>query len=486
VIKASIHLNINLYVILAVALIVPVAASAAPPAMAATDALDQAGGKPDTTVNSPGPTDRLQVFASQEVYPRRRLGLKESFDKANNYNKEILVSEASLPIAQAGITIAGAIPNPIFNSTYGFGPAWEYIAAGNNQQVGWSEELQVLGKRTKKIAVAKAQRGQAQLQIQAVRFSVHNRLRRAYAELAAAAAYSDLVEDQRLVAVKLVDIATKRYDAGKAPGSEVLQAKLAVLQFDTLRNLAKGRLVQDSAQLSQLLGETPYHQEIINADVNSLFALSAANTVVVPGVSRGVPALENLLPAAWNERKDLKVAIQQAYVDYRAHGLAKTFWLPDPSVGFNFLYSTYKKLQPLYIPYNAPFQPGFQLEVSHETPIFYHYQGERNQAKATWLQQLKQTDLLTSQIAASAVSSYEELVTTIENIKKFQDKLLPAASQVAQLSRRSYQLGKSDLATAMLAQQQYQQVRSNYFDAVVAYQNAWADLETAVGVPLKI
>jgi cobalt-zinc-cadmium efflux system outer membrane protein len=464
-------------------LIIATAASTA----AATNALDQTANVQDqTTAPALGKPDRLQMSASQEVYPRRRLKLQECFDKGNNNNKEILVAAAALPIAQAGVTIAGAIANPIFNNTYGFGPAWEYIAAGNNQQVGWSEELQVLGKRSKKIAVAKAQRGEAQLQLQSVRFSVYNRIRRAYAELAAAAAYSDLIEDQRLVAAKLVDIATKRYDAGKAPGSEVLQAKLAVLQFDTVRNLAKGRLVQDSAQLSQLLGEIPMHQEIINADVNSLFALSAANTVVVPQISKGIPSLETILPTAWNERKDLRAAIQQAYVDYRAHHLAKTFWLPDPSAGFNFLYSTYKKLQPMYIAGHAPFQPGFQLEVSHETPIFYHYQGERNQAKATWMQQLKQNDLLTSQIATSVVVSYEELVTTLANIEKFQNELLPDAAQVAQLNRRSYQLGKSNLAAAMLAQQQYQQVRSNYFDAVVAYQNAWADLEASVGVPIKL
>jgi hypothetical protein len=108
---------------------------------------------------------------------------------------------------------------------------------------------------------------------------------------------------------------------------------------------------------------------------------------------------------------------------------------------------------------NAPFQPGFQVEVSHETPIFYHYQGERNLARATWFEQCKQNDLLTSQIAVSIVTSYEALVTASTNIVKFEKELLPAAANVAQLNRRSYQLGKSDLASAMLAQQQYQQIR---------------------------
>ena len=59
------------------------------------------------------------------------------------------------------------------------------------------------------------------------------------------------------------------------------------------------------------------------------------------------------------------------------------------------------------------------------------------------------------------------------------------AAQVAKLARRGYEVGKTDLATAIIAQQQYQQTLSNYFNAVVAYQNAWADLEKAVGIPLR-
>jgi cobalt-zinc-cadmium efflux system outer membrane protein len=124
--------------------------------------------------------------------------------------------------------------------------------------------------------------------------------------------------------------------------------------------------------------------------------------------------------------------------------------------------------------------------VQEETPVFYQYQGQVNQAKATWLQQLKQNDLLHAQIATGIVRAYEALEVGRENIKKFEQDLLPVALKVAQLSRRGYELGASDLATAVLAQQQYQQTLSAYFDAVVAYQNAWADLENSVGVPLKL
>jgi len=420
-----------------------------------------------------------------------KLSLSDCFNTADKNNKEILVAETNLTVAQAAITIAKAIPNPTYSMLYGWGPAWAYVIAGNGQQFGWAEEIQIAGKRTKKTDVARANYLQNALQIEAVRFDVHNRSRRAYAELTAAAAYADLIESQRSVALKLYEISKKRFDAGKAPGSEVLQAKLGVMQFDTQRNQAQGRLVQDSAALSFLLGQSPRVQEIMEVDENSLFKLSAEKNVLVPDVSREAPPLVQLLPAAWRERNDLKAAIQTAYTERKALTLAKSQRMPDPTVGFQYYFSTYKPFQgQYYTPQpnarTVPFQPGYQITVQEETPVFYQYQGQVNQAKSTWLQQLKQNDLLCAQIAADIVKTYEALLVTRKNIKKFQHDLLPAALKVAQLSRRGYELGATDLATAVLAQQQYQQTLSSYFDAVVAYQNAWADMERAIGVPLNL
>jgi cobalt-zinc-cadmium efflux system outer membrane protein len=426
----------------------------------------------------------------------RKFTLMTSFNQADQNNKEILVATATLPIAQASIVIAKAIPNPVYNMQYGFGPAWQYIVAGNNQVVGWTEEIQVAGRRTKKTAVAKANYLQTAINIQATRFSVHNRVRRAYAELAAAHAYAELIETQREIADNLLSISQKRYDAGKAPGAQVLQAKLNVMQFATQRNQAQGRLVQDSAALAMLLGETPTSEEIMSIDANGLFKMSAEKNLLVPQTEQGVPALQQLLPAAWRERNDLKSAIQLAYRQRKSVTLAKTQRIPDPTLGFSYMFTTYKTYQPIYFDPNGtgtasagnkvPFQPGYLFTYGQEMPIFYRYQGQIDQAQATYLQQLKQNERMRSQIAADIVSAYESLLTARANIKKFQDDLLPAGLKVAQLSRRSYELGKADLATAILAQQQYQQLRSNYFDSVVTYQNVWADLEKAVGVPLAL
>ena len=473
----------------------------------------------------------------------RKLSLSQCFELADRNNKEVLVAASTLPIAQAGIIIARAIPNPTFSMSYGFGPAWDYVIAGNGQQFGWSEAVQVAGKRTKKTAVARSSYLQAALQVEAVRFDVHNRVRRAYAELAAAHAYADLIETQSAVAIKLLSIAQKRFEAGKAPGSEALQARLAVMQFDVMRNQAWGRLVQDSVALMILLGEAPKSQETIDVDENPLFSLSLEKSSLVPEVGRKAPPLGEILPLAWSERPDLRAAIQQAYVDKKAITLAKTQSLPNPVVGFQYFFGTYKPYQFGFfdpagvLPYlqnvypnipelntsftnpnpsakaikhlyqqsiisgdglnsgqnlpdigkdKVPYQPGYQFTLQQEMPIFYQYQGEIAQSKATWNQQLKQNDQLRVQIATEIVTAYESLLVSLANIQKYHEQILPAGLKVTQLTRRGYEMGKTDLATAILAQQQYQQLLGSYFDAVSAYQSAWADLEKAAGVPLRL
>jgi cobalt-zinc-cadmium efflux system outer membrane protein len=427
---------------------------------------------------------------------RRQFSLAACFERADSDNKEIKTAAADLSVAEANKIIAKAIPNPNFNLTYGFGPAWRYVAAGNNQQFGWTEEVLVAGKRTKKFVVAQASLQQKIFQLEAVRFDIHNRVYRAYMELAAAAAYARLIEDQRATAVKLADISKKRFDAGKAPGSEVLQAKLGVMQFAVQRNQAQARIVQDSVQLAQLLGETPHTQEIILVDDNSLFSNSSAKKISMPDPEGPQLALQELLPTAWRERKDLKAAFQQACVARKTVTLTKSQRIPDPTVGFDYLFSTYKPYQTRFfnptgtgldVPANkVPSQPGYLLTYSQEQPIFHQYQGQIKASQATYAQLEKQNDLLRLQIASSILVAYEALIVASDNIRHYKTELLPSAANVARLTRRGYELGQNSLASAILAQQQYQQTRASYFDAVVLYQNAWADLERAVGVPLRL
>jgi len=438
-------------------------------------------------LSQPLPPIKLNDDWKPEVKPERTLSLRASFDRAYEKNKEILASKYNLPVAKAAIQISKAVLNPRFNFLYGFGPEFKIILAGEPQQFGWQEEFQTAGKRTKLINVARANYVAADLQMKALMFDVHNRTRRAYAGLAAAEAYADLIESQRKVALDLLKTAQYRFDAGKAARAEVLQADLGVLQFDTQRNQAQGQLQQSTVALSQLVGEVPKRIEVIDVDDNGIFKLSAEKSDLVPAPDRPLPPLKDLLATAIQQRPDLKVAIQQAFSDRRSLTAAKSLRIPDLFIDCGYQFTTFTPVQPYkLIKSIVPNSPGCYLNVNFELPLLYQHQGEVAQAKATWYQDFAQINQLSWQISADTVIAYESVQVSRANIAKFQKDLIPQAAEVARLARRRYEVGKTDLATAILAKQQYQQTLSSYFDSVVAYQNAWADLEKAVGVPLAL
>jgi cobalt-zinc-cadmium efflux system outer membrane protein len=419
--------------------------------------------------------------------PARTVSLAESFERADLRNKEVVSAKWNLPIAKGAVKAAGANPNPQMLVQTGFGNSFNFLFTGQTQQYGIIQQFQTAGKRTKKIALARANYGLAELQLDALRFDVHNRVRRAYAELAAAEAYEAVVESERQVGLKLADIASKRFEAGKAPKAEALQANLNVLQFDTLRNQAQGRLQQASAALALITGERPEHVEIIDVNDNGIFKLSAEKSEIVPSPRRALPILAQLLTVAFASRPDLKAAQQQIYVNKKALALAKTKKVPDVFVGIGGTFSTFAKQQPAGLaPVGNWAGTGLFFSVTAENPIFYQYQGEVHQATANLRRAERKYALLHAQVGADVVTAYNEVIVARDNIFEFQKELLPTAAEVARLARRGYQLGATDLSTTLVAQLQYQQTLSNYFDAVVAYQIAWSDLEKAVGLPLLL
>jgi len=266
-----------------------------------------------------------------------------------------------------------------------------------------------------------------------------------------------------------------------------LQAELGISQFDAVRCTAQARLQRASVALAAIIGETPRSVEVIDVDDNGIFKISAEHSDLVPSPEKKLPQLESILPSAYLARPDLQLALQQAFADRRALTVAKAQRIPDLFVDCGYQFTTFKKQQPYGLFSGTVHnQSGVYLNANSELPIYYQHQGEVAQAKSTWLQDFDQIEQLKSQVALDIVTAYESVSVARANIVKFQKELIPAAAEVAKNARRRYEIGRTDLGTAIIAKQQYQQILSAYFDSVVSYQNSWADLERATGAPLQL
>jgi outer membrane protein, heavy metal efflux system len=402
------------------------------------------------------------------------LSLTEAFSQADAQNPQLLAARRNLVLSQADITIAGAIPNPQIAAQYGFGSI--FTEQGSSQQVGVSQTLELGGKLPARLGLANSNYRLTELQLSSLRWDVRSQVRRAYAELAAAEAQSRSVDLQISLVQRLVDIARKRFEAGAAPEAELLQAQLSRNQIDIQRTQALGRIQQARTQLTALLGSS-FQQEIAVKD-KGLFDLSIEKTELVPKPDVAIPTLDALLTQAYNQRLDLQATQQQQEVARQQLNLAQALRTPDLQVSAGYQFTTYTN--------GIPRADGIFVGAGITLPIFYNQNGEVARAQATIEQSTLQSNALRSQISANVRSSYQALAVARENIRKYQTQLIPNSRDVLNLAQESYQVGKTGLTSAILAQQADQQIRSGYLDAVVAYQSAWADLERAVGVPLAL
>lgn len=411
--------------------------------------------------------------------------LAACFNIADQHNKDIAVAKYNLAIARAGVKIAGAVPNPQLQVQTGFGDSFEYLFTGQTQQAFLTEQIQTAGKRSKKLAVARQTNKISETQMAALRFDVHNRVRRAYFELAAAEAYDLLIQRQQKAASELLAIAKLRA-GGDSEDSDVLQAALNVDQFDPLLNQVQGRLQQASTNLTLLLGFKPDRVEIFDVDDMGLFESTTRQTRNVPAPDLRLPSVDALIQLAMTAKPDLKVAQERAILSRKSLTLSRAERIPDIFLGSGFTFAAFAKNQPAGLS-NASnyFGEGAFFTMSTEAPVFYQHQGEIRQAADTVRQSDLQVELIKAQTAASIVADYNAVKTSRANLTLLKEKLIPTAEALARASMASYKAGTVDLGTALVAQQQSQQTLSGFFDTIVSYQNAWADLERDVGVPLQ-
>ena len=105
-------------------------------------------------------------------------------------------------------------------------------------------------------------------------------------------------------------------------------------------------------------------------------------------------------------------------------------------------------------------------------------------AKVSIDQAKTQTLIARNRLIAEVKAAFENVRLAKANIAKYRTQLLAAATETVHLNELGYQYGRNRLADVILAQQSMQQINVGYFEAVIAYQNAWSDLEKAVGRPL--
>jgi cobalt-zinc-cadmium efflux system outer membrane protein len=401
--------------------------------------------------------------------------MEEAFKLADEHNPQVLAARNNLLQAQANIRIAREVPNPQLQAAYGFGPTTTKLQ--NTQQVLVVQTLELGNKRHARTVLAKSQYDLALAQLNDLRQTIRSQVRQTYAELIAAEETAANLKEQEKLLKELIDITQKRYDAGAAPQSEVVQATLSHNQIIPVQAQVDGRIRQDRIALYTLLGQSvPTNFELSDNNLpvsKGTLTIQIRKTRIAPELS--LPSIDTLEQEAFAHRFDLQAATQQVDVAKKQVAVTRSLRIPnlDVGAGYVFLNTHGEDIQ------------GAVTSLSMTLPVYHNQQAELLRDQSILHQNETQVIALKQQIQSEVETAYAALQTAIVNVHLYEDQLLPQAEDLGQLARLSYQVGKTGMANVILAQQSMRQVRSGYLEAMIAYQKAWADLEKAIGGPLE-
>lgn len=411
------------------------------------------------------PTTRLQPNTAPTVSTQELYTLTKSLDTSLSNSPRLSGVRALLGVAKANYAQATVMPNPGI-----------YIANnyGNSYLFGASIPVEPPWKLYFRLLVAKRQLEQTKLDILRQLWLFRGEVRRNYVQLVMAEEMSRARRELMELANRICDASKTQYDAGNAPGLDVHRAKLAYIQAKMDCEQADIQVAQTKEQMNLLMGRKPDAP----VSVPALPGIQATeNNELLPDFNHQFPNREQLVETALKNRMELKVAQQAISVNEANLKNAIGNIIPTPR------FVTGKVVER-----NPPSGPTTQnafFQAYIDTPILNVQQGDIARFKAMRAQLKLDRESQENQIAGQVSLAYHRVLAARQRLKTFQQEALPESESVAKISAHGYEIGQLDLNTLLDSQRANIQTKSQYFDAVLAYQLAFNDLEQAIGVPLQ-
>ena len=378
------------------------------------------------------------------------LSLNEAMTRAISANRTILAAQAARAVDVAGVLAAGQHPNPEFSV--------EEERETPHWSVGGTLPLEIAGKRARRVDVANATLAVTEADTARVIADVRADVRRAYYQAVAATRRVEVAQELENVASRASAAAQERFQTGAAPRLDALQAQLALSEAQNETASARGELLAFRTELNTLLGY-PADSAPALSDTLEGGALPSADAAVAQALASNV---------------DLRVLDRQLEEARARVALAKAMRRPDPSVSATMTYGA----QP-------EFTAGWRFGAAVALPIFTTGRADVAVADATVSRTQAERDAKATQIGGAVAAAVARAVAARQAVQRYQTDILPAAQQVEAMAQESYTSGQTGLPALLQTLQAGREIRQRAVQAGLDYQIALADLERAMGSPIR-
>jgi cobalt-zinc-cadmium efflux system outer membrane protein len=389
----------------------------------------------------------LGGITSLQGQQQPRLTVQEALDLADKQNLDLAAVQRQRAVALAGIQVAKQRPNPTANFTA--------LRDEPHEGLFFDQPIEIGGKRARRIDVARQEGALTEVDIATLARQVRRSTRQAYYAAAYARAESERLARVVELARRLKLIAEERFNAGDVAQLEVMQTGLEVSRAEADLQVARQREIVSMSELNALLNE-PARK-----------AWELAGTL-----EDGTPTarLEDLLSRAYQSNPDLQHLGGEKKVEESRRSLLKAERIPDLVLDAG-------------VDFNSPrdFRYGPRSQLSVGLPLFTRNQGEIAQSLASERVLEAETAAAERSVSARVEAAYYDLEAQRTQVRLYRDRLLPVARQLESLAEESYRAGKTNILTAIQAQQDVQSVESSYLQSLEQLQDLYAGLEETVG-----
>lgn len=390
---------------------------------------------------------------------KTRFTLPEAISVARANNPEMLALEAAVASATGGVTTAKTWGNPELTVEPGVRRALEdtsFVTAFNGV-ISLSQPFKFPGKRTLEVAIAQSDVKLRELAIEAFRFQMAAKVRRAFYQMLAAQKIIAARTEQVASANVFVESAKKRAESGYAGDFESLKSQADLIIAQSALREAEGRVATARIVLNTLMARSPSSPLTLSGSLENLNPKGGSHEFIGLALARN-PALQALELEAEKSGLSLKRTRMEN--------------LPDFAVGPNLEY--YKDEQIV------------SISASATLPVWDRKKGEIQTATARQKQTLAEIQRLRLEVGGAVTAAASNLAVARDQLVLYSPAFLAKMRDFVSQAEEGYAQSATTLIIYLDAKRTYFDTLTNFYEALGRMAESRAELESAVGVPLEL
>ena len=376
------------------------------------------------------------------------LSLAQFLGLVEQGNPELAASRHQGRIAQAGLQVAGAYPNPVLEVDAGGWRPRAGSSSGSTLAYGITQPLDLPSVRASRIAAAAAGADSAVAFAQSVRLAIGTEARKSYFDLVRRKQDERLAGETLDLLEQIQGRVQTRVEVGEAPRFELVRAEAETLAARNALAAARLRVEEARATLRRLLGgafEAPFD---IREDLPYLPEL---------------PPLAELQSAVLSAHPALRAAEAERERAQRQLEQERALRTPQPSLRLGEA--------------RDPEVRSMTIGVALSIPIWDRRDGQIAQARASIDLATAQLDRQRAQLLRELEAAHARFAIAQRQIATFEAGLLRSAESASRVAEAAYRFGERSFIEVLDAQRTLRLVRSDYNQARFERILAWLDID---------